>query len=156
MTSPCSQLANSVSTVKFAICGLRAEKSYDELRYMRTLEKECSRRVLALIEEKKTSQEALAPKAGISKNYLSELINGKRRWNIQKIESVADALGVPAWQLMIDPREVIPASYRKLMEDYCNLDADGKRLVDGLLFAAAHAAEEKKSVKENSRPKKAS
>lgn len=58
------------------------------------------------VEERKKTQPAVtdtavAEKAGISTTHLNQLKKGKRRWNVDNIVDVADALGLK------DPRDLL-------------------------------------------------
>src|SRR5579859_5968627 len=46
------------------------------------------------------SQQALAGKAGISQNYLSDIENGARTGKLDVLQAIADALGAPLAELM--------------------------------------------------------
>lgn len=107
---------------------------------MRELEKTISTRIRDVMRKKDLNVLRLAEKAEMSDGYLNELLNLKqnKRWNIDNIEKVAGALGVPAWQLFVDPRDVIPPEYLALMEDYQRLDPMRKQIVDDALMAAKH------------------
>lgn len=89
---------------------------------------------------------ALSEKAEITQGYLTELMNlhPKKRWNADHINQVAKALGVPPWQLMTEPRDVLPPEHIQLMEAYKGLDPLRKQIVDDA-FAASRAAQEKKA-----------
>lgn len=109
--------------------------------------------------KKELSQETLGQTAGIEKSYFSRLLGSAekrrknpdapdtKRWNIDHIDRLANTLGVPVWQLFVDPREVIPKEYMELMESYRHLDAGRKQAVDDI-FAAGRVEQKKKSQTE--------
>ena len=47
----------------------------------------------------------LAGRLGVTKQTVSNLINGKVMPSIDTIQKAADALGVPLWQMFADPKE---------------------------------------------------
>lgn len=51
------------------------------------------------------TQEDLGHKAGISTVYLSEVERGLKSISLKKLHAVADALGVEAYTLLIDPKK---------------------------------------------------
>jgi transcriptional regulator with XRE-family HTH domain len=122
-------------------------------------EKVFNARLETLRVKKELSQETLGQNADIEKSYFSRLLGSAekrrknpdapdaKRWNIDHIDRLAKALGVPVWQLFVDPREVIPPEYLELMESYRHLDAGRKQAVDDI-FAAARADQKKKSQSE--------
>lgn len=120
-------------------------------------EKVFNSRLETLRVKKDISQEALGQSADIEKSYFSRLLGSaekprtdpnKKRWNIDHINDLSQALNVPAWQLFIDPREVIPPEYLQLMEDYKGLDPLRKQIVDDA-FAASRLERGKKSNGQN-------
>jgi transcriptional regulator with XRE-family HTH domain len=54
----------------------------------------------ALRDIKGIAQEELAAKAGIDRSYISDLENGKYAISIDKLENLAEALGVTAWEML--------------------------------------------------------
>ncbi len=54
----------------------------------------------ALREARHLPQEELAVRAGIDRSYISDLENGKYGISIDKLENLADALGVSTWQML--------------------------------------------------------
>lgn len=61
-------------------------------------------RVKEIIREKGLTVEKLADMLGISRQALSRQINGKLL--VETAEKIANALGVPLWQLFASPDEV--------------------------------------------------
>ena len=49
---------------------------------------------------RKVSQEELAAVAGIDRSYISDLENGKYGLSIDKLENLAEALGVAPWEML--------------------------------------------------------
>ena len=66
--------------------------------------------------------EQLADKMGVSKSYLSEMENGKKRINADRIESCAKALGVRPFDLLNDPS--ISEEIRQHIDMLINLSPD--------------------------------
>lgn len=112
---------------------------HDLILSMRKLEEKLTNRVRAILKDKGINMTQLAERAGITQGYLNELmnLNPRKRWNADHIDKISSALGVDAWQLFIDPKEVIPRDVSDLLRKYELLDGDGKRIVDALLTAAS-------------------
>ncbi|WP_293976668.1 helix-turn-helix transcriptional regulator [Sphingomonas sp.] len=49
---------------------------------------------------RKVSQEELAAVAGIDRSYISDLENGKYGLSIDKLENLAEALGIAPWEML--------------------------------------------------------
>ncbi len=58
------------------------------------------------MQEKGMMSKTLAEKIGISEVSFSALANGKSN-NLETLAKAAQCLGVPLWQLFVDPSEVI-------------------------------------------------
>jgi transcriptional regulator with XRE-family HTH domain len=54
----------------------------------------------ALRDVKGVAQEELAVRAGIDRSYISDLENGKYGLSIDKLENLAEALGVEPWEML--------------------------------------------------------
>lgn len=54
----------------------------------------------ALRDVKGVAQEELAARAGIDRSYISDLENGKYGLSIDKLENLAEALGVETWEML--------------------------------------------------------
>jgi hypothetical protein len=78
----------------------------------------------------------LAKDADMPQSIVSDLCSGKDRLNETHIEAISAALKIPAWHLFADPKDVIPPSYIRLMEDYMRLDPTRRQIVDDILTAA--------------------
>lgn len=65
--------------------------------------KQLGRRIRQLREERGLTQEKLAYECGWSKSYLSEIEAGKKLPSLSALGEFADRLGVPAFDLLIDP-----------------------------------------------------
>ena len=106
---------------------------------MRNPEKIISQRIHRLLKEKELSPYTLSQRAEIASGYLTELLNlhPKRRWNTDLLNKVADALDVPMWHLLVDPKEVLPPEYLEWRAQYEALDPDNKRIVSAMLRAAS-------------------
>ena len=63
-------------------------------------------RLKELMQEKGMMSKTLAEKIGISEVSVSALVNGKSN-NLDTLAKAAQCLGVPLWQLFVDPSEVI-------------------------------------------------
>ena len=61
-------------------------------------------RIKEILKEKNMTVQELAEKLGISRQALSRQIQGKLL--VKTAQGIADALGVPLWQLFADPSEV--------------------------------------------------
>ncbi|BBE35257.1 helix-turn-helix domain-containing protein [Sphingosinicella microcystinivorans] len=59
-----------------------------------------ARNLKALREVRDVSQEKLAAVAGIDRSYISDLENEKYGLSIDKLENLAEALGVAAWEML--------------------------------------------------------
>ena len=68
--------------------------------------KELGRRVAELRYEQELTQEALAEHTEISANYIAKIEIGQARPTLDALGQVANALGVPLWRLVGNPREV--------------------------------------------------
>jgi transcriptional regulator with XRE-family HTH domain len=97
-------------------------------------------------------QNELADLADMQQSYVNELLNLKKRWNVENLEKISNALDMPAWQLFADPSEVLPQEYLEWADDYARLDKDSRRIVDSMLKAtrvqtkAEQDAKKKKNV----------
>ena len=54
----------------------------------------------ALRDVRGIAQEELAVKAGIDRSYISDLENGKYAISIDKLENLAETLGVATWEML--------------------------------------------------------
>ena len=63
-------------------------------------------RLKEIMEEKGMKSVELAAKLGVTKQTVSNLINGKVMPSIDTISKAADALGVPMWQMFANPKEM--------------------------------------------------
>ena len=61
-------------------------------------------RIKEILKEKGMTVQELAEKLGISRQALSRQIQGKLL--VETAQGIADALGVPLWQLFADPSDV--------------------------------------------------
>lgn len=59
-----------------------------------------SENLKALRTVRKVSQEELAAVAGIDRSYISDLENGKYGLSIDKLENLAEALGIAPWEML--------------------------------------------------------
>lgn len=82
------------------------------------------------------TQKKLAELAGMKEGYLSELLNGheEKRWNADHLTILANALQVPAWQLLVDPKVVIDDADREIISRYHALPDNLRKAVDAILF----------------------
>lgn len=62
-------------------------------------------RLKEIMEQQGVKSVTLAEKLGVSKQTISNLINGKVMPSIETINKAADALGVPMWQMFADPKD---------------------------------------------------
>lgn len=60
-------------------------------------------RVRALRHEQEFSQEVLADRAGLHRTYVGSVERGERNVSLDNIYALAEALGVPAAELLTDP-----------------------------------------------------
>lgn len=102
---------------------------------LRNLEKILNERIKFILKSKKMTQAALADKMDTTSGYLAELLNlnPKKRWNADLIDRAVNALGIPAWQLFVDPEEVVPPELFQLHEKYNRLEESQKRVIDFIL-----------------------
>lgn len=102
---------------------------------MDTLLQIFNRRLRLMMSEKGFSQVELCDKAGIVPSYFSRLINGSgdKRWNFDNIVKIVNVLEIPAWQLFVDPKEIIPPELLQLHEKYSQLNPAQKRVIDLIL-----------------------
>jgi transcriptional regulator with XRE-family HTH domain len=63
------------------------------------------RRIRTLREDKGLTQEALALRSGVTRNVLIDVELGRRGLLYERLFDLAEALGVPAAELLIDPAE---------------------------------------------------
>lgn len=77
-----SAKAHPLSVTRAAICVLVGAK----IRKLRT--------------EREWTQQVLADLAGIERSHLARLEEGKREAGLIVLEKIADALGVPVWELL--------------------------------------------------------
>ncbi|MDB5490333.1 MAG: hypothetical protein JWO78_182 [Micavibrio sp.] len=94
------------------------------------------RRIKEALKLQKKTQAWLAAEVGMKEGYLSELMTGKegKRWNIDHIATIAGALGIPEWYLLVDVKTVIDTKDREIISRYAALSDDLKRAVDAILF----------------------
>lgn len=59
-----------------------------------------------IMQEKGVTSVALAEKIGVSKVTISNLINNKTMPSLSTLETIAEALNVPVWQLLVSKEEV--------------------------------------------------
>ncbi len=64
-------------------------------------------RIKEIMQQKGITSVALAEKIGISKATVSNLINNKTMPSIDTLGKIAEALGVPNWQLFASEEEVL-------------------------------------------------
>ena len=62
-------------------------------------------RLKEIMAERGVKSVELAGRLGVTKQTVSNLINGKVMPSIDTIQKAADALGVPLWQMFADPKE---------------------------------------------------
>ena len=60
------------------------------------------RRIAKLRAEKKISQQKLGEDADVSRNYISNIENGKVAFSIDVLLKIADGMGVEPYQLLTD------------------------------------------------------
>lgn len=75
--------------------------------------KQLGRRNRQLREERSLTQEKLAYECGWSKSYLSEIEAGKKLQSLTALGEFADRLGVPPFDLLLDPKR---GSHEQLVE----------------------------------------
>ena len=87
----------------------------------------------------------LAKKLGRNAGFVSQLCSGRVGLNSRSIKAISDALGIPPWQLFIDPKEAVSPEFKALIEGYLSLDPARKALVDDMMVAAGlrNAADKK-------------
>jgi transcriptional regulator with XRE-family HTH domain len=64
------------------------------------------------------TQEALAEKVGLTAKHIGVIERGIKFPTIQMIESLADALGIPAYELFIEPSGVAGTSPTEIINNY--------------------------------------
>ncbi len=79
-------------------------------------------------------KKALADVIGTSPSVISDLCSGKDRLNDDLIEKISAALGMPPWQLFVDPESVYPAEYQKIIKAYIGLPDGLKNAVNMIMF----------------------
>lgn len=119
---------------------------------MRNLEKKLNERIRAILKDKGLNQRELCDRADMDTGYLSMLLNltHDKRWNLEQVEKIVRGLNVPAWQLFVDPKEVLPKEYLEWRAGYEVMDPDNKRIVDAMI----EAAKAKKGDGDSHTPKK--
>jgi transcriptional regulator with XRE-family HTH domain len=118
---------------------------------MRKLEKKINTRILSELKKREMSQTELARIADIPQGYLNELLNLKKekRWNIETLEKVSEALNIPAWSFLAAPEDVLPPEYLRWVEAYNSLDEFGKRNIENEMLAAKHRQEDERKKKQD-------
>lgn len=104
---------------------------------MQSIENIISQRIRDILDSKGQNVSRLAEMTNRTTGYLSMLLNNKhgKRWNIDLLSEVAQALNVPMWHLFVDPKETISRDAYNVIDRYNRLDPDGKRIVDSILRA---------------------
>ena len=76
-------------------------------------------RLKEILAEKGVTSVSLANSLGVSKQTISNLINGRTMPSIDTLQKAADVLGVPLWQFFENPKKVAEKtpSEAKLTED---------------------------------------
>ena len=64
-------------------------------------------RINSLMRERGLNKTELSRRAGLSREYLSRILNQNRNPTIAILEGLAEALDVEAWELLTDPAEAI-------------------------------------------------
>ncbi|NLV71675.1 MAG: helix-turn-helix transcriptional regulator [Actinobacteria bacterium] len=77
--------------------------------------------------------QALADESGVSKSYLGDIEKGRKNPTTDVIEAIADALGVPARELLyhaaLDDQDPFLQSEQLTLEDVAEEDAETRELV---------------------------
>ena len=81
-------------------------------------------RIRELRKARKLTVEQLADMVGLSKSYVSEIENGKKQANQNRIEKFANALNVPVYDLLDE--ETLSLEMRELLNNYSNM-SDSER-----------------------------
>lgn len=110
------------------------------------ISKTISKRIHDMTRKRGVTLSQLAVDAGMTQGYMSQLLNNLKgkRWNVEMLEAVAEQLKCEVWELLVDPRDVIPKKYIDLMDAYECLDGQQRVIVDGLLTAAKLTSDNKK------------
>jgi len=79
-------------------------------------------------------KQKLADAIGRPASIISDLCSGKDRINDDLIKDISAALGIPPWQLFVDPDEIYPQEDKKVVLAYRCLTDDDRRIVDKFLW----------------------
>ncbi len=76
-------------------------------------------RLKEIMDEKGVKSVELAARLGVTKQTISNLINGRVMPSLETINRIADVLDVPLWQIFADPAEVtgVPAGTAEIKLD---------------------------------------
>lgn len=91
-------------------------------------------RLKEILDDLGLTQEKAAELLDCSIGQLNMLISGKRKFHSGWIERISEKLKIPAWQLFVDPAEVISEDDKRLTDAYHSLSKDLRRAVDAILF----------------------
>ena len=72
------------------------------------LDSKFSKRIRIILKERGVTMRELSRITGITQSYLSQLLteDSRKKWNLEKVQLVADALNTPVWQLFMQDTNV--------------------------------------------------
>lgn len=95
-----------------------------------------SRRIKEILKDTGITQKKLAELTGMQEGYLSELLkcHEEKRWNADHITIIANALQVPSWYLLVDPKSVLEPGDIEIISRYHALPDHLKKAVYAILY----------------------
>lgn len=84
-------------------------------------------RIKEVLQEKGWKSKDLAEALGKSKQQISNILTGNGNVSMTMLNEIANVLGVPVWQLLVSPREIVEQSENTITCPTCGTKIEFKK-----------------------------